>query len=93
MQNKRKLLRALTNRVTNGTLTDAVVQMWNENLLDIKALERLYIGSEVEHRVRAGEVKTRAMEQLSVELGCSYEKIRSAVYCKNTKRKTYGNRN
>ena len=56
--------------------------MWNDKLLDIKALERLYIDNEVEHRVRTGEIKTKAMEQLSVELGCSYEKVRAAVYHK-----------
>jgi len=56
--------------------------MWDEGLLNRKALERLYIGKEVERRVRAGEMKVRAIEQLSEELGCSYEKIRAAVYQK-----------
>ena len=56
--------------------------MWNENLLDKRALERLYINSEVDRRVRAGEGKTKAIEQISQELGCSYEKARGAVYNK-----------
>lgn len=86
MQNKRKLLIALFNKIEARTLTEAVEQMWNEELLDRKALERLYIGSEIERRVRAGEVKTKAIEQLSEELNCSYEKVRTAVYRKNTKR-------
>ena len=92
MYNKRKLLKALSNKIARTSINEAIEQMWNENLLDVRALERLYIGSEVEHRVRAGEVKSRAMEQLSVELGCSYEKIRAAVYHKNIKSKKNENR-
>ena len=82
MHNKRKLLRALTNKIARSSVSEAIEQMWNENLLDVRALERLYIGAEVDHRVRAGEAKTKAMEQLSAELGCSYEKVRAAVYHK-----------
>ncbi len=86
MQNKRKLLIALCNKIEARTLTGAIEQMWNEGMLDRKALERLYIGAEIERRVRAGEAKTRAIEQLSEELNCSYEKVRTAVYRKSTKR-------
>jgi hypothetical protein len=82
MDNKRKLLIALSKRIARTPMKDALEQMWNDKLLDVKALERLYIGTEVEHRVRSGEVKTKAMEQLSIELGCSYEKVRAAVYQK-----------
>ena len=82
MHNKRKLLTALTNKIARASISEAIEQMWNDKLLDIKALERLYIGNEVERRVRAGEVKAKAMEQLSIELGCSYEKVRAAVYQK-----------
>ena len=82
MHNKRKLLTVLSKKIARTSISEALEQMWNEKLLDIKALERLYIGTEVEHRVRSGEVKTKAMEQLSVELGCSYEKVRAAVYPK-----------
>lgn len=86
MQNKRKLLIALCNKIEARTLSGAIEQMWNEGMLDRKALERLYIGAEIERRVRAGEAKTRAIEQLSEELNCSYEKVRTAVYRKSTKR-------
>ena len=82
MRNKRKLLIALMNKIGRNPLPEAIEQMWREELLDIKALERLYINSEVERRVKAGEGKTRAIEQLSQELGCSYEKARGAVYNK-----------
>lgn len=92
MHNKRKLLAVLTSKIARGSIREAIEQMWNENLLDVRALERLYIGTEVEHRVRAGEVKTKAMEQLSTELGCSYEKVRAAVYHKNIKSKRNENR-
>lgn len=82
MYQKRKLLIALLNKVGRNQLHDAIEQMWSEGLLDRRALERLYINSEVERRVKAGEGKTRAIEQLSQELGCSYEKARGAVYYK-----------
>ena len=82
MYHKRKLLIALLNKIGRSPLPDAIEQMWNESLLDKRALERLYINSEVERRVRAGESKTKAIEQLSRELGCSYEKARGAVYYK-----------
>lgn len=80
---KRKLLRSLLNKVQQRPIIEAVEVMWESNLLNRKALEKLYIDNEIERRVRAGEVKMRAMEQLSTELGCSFEKVRSAVYSKN----------
>ena len=82
MDNKRKLLISLYDKIGRSNLPDAIEQMWNEGLLDKRALERLYIGTEIGRRVRAGEVKTQAIEQLSRELNCSYEKIRAAVYHK-----------
>ena len=82
MYHKRKLLIALLSKIGRTPLSDAIEQMWKEDLLDKRALERLYINSEVERRVRAGEGKTKAIEQLSLELGCSYEKARGAVYNK-----------
>ncbi|MBQ2027374.1 MAG: hypothetical protein II214_05695 [Alistipes sp.] len=56
--------------------------MWEQGLLNKRAIERLYINSEIDRRVRAGEIKTNAMKQLSLELDCSYEKIRALVYNK-----------
>jgi hypothetical protein len=87
MNIKRKLLIALLNRVGENRLSDAIERMWQEELLDRRALERLYINAEVDRRVRAGESKTKAIEQLSRELGCSYEKARGAVYYKKEKKK------
>ena len=91
MYNKRKLLISLTQKIGHSSLAEAVELMWHEGWLDKCALERLYIKAEVEHRVRAGEAKTKAIAQLSGELGCSYEKVRAAVYHKNTKTKKNGN--
>lgn len=93
MNNKRKLLTSLIRKLGKSSLMEAVEQMWSEELLDRRALERLYITSEVNHRVRAGEGKTKAIQQLSRELGCSYEKVRAAVYNKNIKTKKNGNTN
>ena len=94
MCNEQKLLISLLNKVQSKGLVGAVKQMWKEGLLDRKALERLYISMEVERRVRNGEIKTRVFEQLSTELGCSYEKVRAAAYHKNKfLRTTNGNTN
>ena len=82
MVNKRKFLNSLLKRVEQRSINESVNLMWEQGLLDKRAVERLYINSEVERRVRAGEVKTRAMQQLSDELGCSYEKVRAVVYNK-----------
>lgn len=87
MKNKRKLLIALLNKVGESRLSEAIERMWQEELLDRRALERLYINAEVDRRVRAGESKTKAIAQLSQELGCSYEKARGAVYYKKEKKK------
>ena len=56
--------------------------MWRQGLLNRIALERLYINNEVARRVRGGEGKIRAIEQIANELGCSYEKVRGVVYSK-----------
>ncbi len=82
MDNRRKLLNSLLRQIGHKNIGSAIEQMWNEGFLNQRALEQLYIGKEVEHRVRAGETKVRAIEQLAKELGCSYEKVRAVVYQK-----------
>ena len=76
------MLTSLLSSVPSGNLHDAVNAMWQRGLLNRVAIERLYIQNEVNRRVRGGEAKMRAIEQLSSELGCSYEKVRGAVYSK-----------
>ena len=83
---ERKLLISLLNVVQNKSLSDAVKEMWQQGLLNKVALERLYINNEVQRRVRAGEIKVRAIDQLSKEMNCSYEKVRAAVYNKQIKK-------
>lgn len=80
--NRQKLVISLLKRVRQQSVRGAIEQMWEEDLLDKKALERLYIVTEVERRVRAGEGKTNALKQLATELDCSYEKVRNIVYKK-----------
>lgn len=82
-QNRRKLITTLLNTLNKMPLHSAVESMWERGLLNEPAVERLYITHEVSRRVRNGEAKVRAIEQLSEELGCSYEKVRGAVYSKN----------
>lgn len=79
---ERKLLTSLLSSVPSGNLHDAVNAMWQRGLLNRVAIERLYIQNEVNRRVRGGEAKMRAIEQISSELGCSYEKVRGVVYNK-----------
>ena len=83
---ERKLLISLLNVVQNKSLSDAVKVMWQQGLLNKVAVERLYISNEVQRRVRAGEIKVRAIDQLSKEMNCSYEKVRAAVYSKQIKK-------
>lgn len=86
-QTEKKLLISLLGKVQNKSLSEAVDIMWQQGLLNRTALERLYISNEVQRRVRAGEVKGRAIEQLSKEMSCSYEKVRFAVYNKRIMKK------
>jgi hypothetical protein len=79
---KRKLQSVLLQKLRSKSIAEAVDVMWESGLLNMTALEKLYISTEVQRRVRAGEVKTRAISQLSQEMSCSYEKVRAAVYCK-----------
>lgn len=88
MNNRRKLLNSLLLQIGHKNIGCAIEQMWNEGFLNQRALEQLYIGREVEHRVRAGETKARAIEQIATELGCSYEKVRAAVYQKKRNSQT-----
>lgn len=68
------------NGLHNMSLHRAIESMWQRGLLNKRAIEMLYIREEVGRRVRAGEVKTQAIKQLSEELNCSFEKVRAAVY-------------
>ena len=72
----------MLDNVHNKSLSEAVSIMWQQGLLNKAAIERLYINNEVQRRVRGGENKTRAIAQVSMELECSYEKARAAVYYK-----------
>lgn len=85
-QTERKLLISLLDQVRDKSLAEAVKTMWQQGLLNRVALERLYINNEVQRRVRAGEMKVRAIDQLSKEMNCSYEKVRAAVYDKQIKK-------
>lgn len=68
------------NGLHNMSLNGAIESMWQRGLLNKRAIEQLYIREEVSRRVRAGEVKVRAIKQISEELNCSFEKVRAAVY-------------
>lgn len=82
MQNRQKFVTQLFRKLKQQCPESVLLQMWNEGLLDKKAVEKLYIISEIERRVRNGEIKTKVMGHLSNELNCSYEKIRGIVYHK-----------
>ena len=81
-QNERKLFISLLHRVEQKSPREAVEYMWQSGLVNRKAIERIYINSEVSRRVRLGESKCKAIEQVSKEMECSFEKVRAAVYSK-----------
>lgn len=78
-----KLIGSLIRDMQSKSSTEVLRELMREGLLNARELERRYIRREVEHRVRNGEKKMRAIEYLASEMGCSYEKARSAVYSKN----------
>ncbi|MBR2031877.1 MAG: hypothetical protein IKA04_06645 [Alistipes sp.] len=82
-RNDRKLLSSLRDAIGAKRGMEVVEYMWQRGLCNRPAVERLYFATEVERRVRAGETKCRAIEQLSKEMSCSYEKVRTAVYTTN----------
>jgi hypothetical protein len=79
---ERKLLHSVLSEVQNKSLAEAVTIMWQQGLLNRIAVEKLYINTEVDRRVRSGEMKVEALRQISNEMECSYEKVRAAVYSK-----------
>ena len=79
-RNERKLMTLLLDNVRGKSTAEAVEKLWNMGVIAKIELEALYISNEVERRVRAGEKKTAAIEQLSSEMSCSYEKVRKIVY-------------
>ena len=79
-RNERKFMVAAMNGLHNMSLNGAIESMWQRGLLNKRAIEQFYIREEVSRRVRAGEVKVRAIKQISEELNCSFEKVRAAVY-------------
>lgn len=74
----------LLDNVRGKSAKEAVEQLWNMGVIAKTQLEAIYISNEVNRRVRAGEKKTYAIEQLSNEMSCSYEKVRSIVYGKRS---------
>lgn len=66
-QNERKLFISLLDRVQQKSPREAVEYMWQSGLVNRKAIERIYITSEVNRRVRLGESKCKAIEQVSKE--------------------------
>ena len=79
-RNDRKLMTLLLDNVRGKSTIEAVEHLWKMGVIAKTPLEALYISNEVERRVRAGEKKTVAIEQLSTEMSCSYEKVRRIVY-------------
>ena len=83
-RNDRKLMTLLLDSVRGMSTKEAVEQLWQMGVIAKTTLEAIYISNEVDRRVRAGEKKTLAIEQLSNEMSCSYEKVRSIVYGKRS---------
>lgn len=59
-----------------------VERLFEAQLVDLRVAERLLMRRAVEMRSRAGEPRCEAMMAVAQEVGCSYEKVRAAVYAK-----------
>ena len=79
---ERRMTHLLKRRLQGKTPTEVVDILWREGLLNRVEIERQYISDEVERRVRDGVGKVRAIEIVAYDIGCSYEKVRAAVYRK-----------
>ena len=78
----KRVLHPLKRMVKGKSPSDIIDMLWREGLLNHLAMERQYIRDEVNHRVRNGESKMRAIEMVAYDIGCSFEKVRSVVYRK-----------
>lgn len=80
--NERKLQTLLFDQLNRKSTSEVVEYIWKSGLVNRKAVEKLYIANEVARRVRAGEGKCRAIEQVADEMCYSYEKVRGVIYAK-----------
>ena len=83
----KRVLHPLKRMVKGKSPSDIIDMLWRGGMLNRLAMEQQYIKDEVAHRVRNGESKMRAMEMVAYDIGCSFEKVRSVVYRKETKTK------
>ncbi len=67
-----------------GQGADAVLlrRLLGRELIDMRAAERAAVRARVAELQRRGAKRVDAMYQAAEEFCCSYEKIRSIIYCK-----------
>ena len=79
-RHEQRVIRAMKRLLADRSANEIVPFLLGEGLLDMAAVERRMIRDEVARRVRGGERKMRAIEEVAYEMNCSYEKARAAVY-------------
>lgn len=79
---ERRLVGTLLQELPRSGTKRLLEQLIEAGLLDLTACERLAMRRQVELLVRQGGRRTAAMVQVAETFGCSYEKVRAAVYRK-----------
>lgn len=78
-----RMLEAIVPESGRMSGTEVLRRLVECGAVDRRSVEAAFARAEVERRVRGGEGRCRAMDEVAFELCCSYEKVRSIVYSRN----------
>lgn len=89
IRHEQNMLYPLYNIVRGRQTCDVVDMLWRRGMLNRAAVERCYFKREVMLRLQDGRAKTKKVAMMDVARisGCSYEKVRAAVYEKRNNQK------
>lgn len=82
MKANEKIINAIMRNIQEQDPHAILSALWEKGLLCQRAAEQLYMQGEIERRVGEGERKYRAIELVAIEMNCSFEKVRAAIYKK-----------
>ena len=85
-QHEKSILYPLYGMVRGRTSNEVIDILWRKGMLNRVALERYYFEREVSRRMReqSDRNKKRVMIDVARESGCSFEKVRAAIYQRQT---------
>lgn len=78
-------LRFLTEQTRGLGREETLVRLFELGVVDGKRCGQAFLRAEVERLVRQGRGRCEAMEETAERCGCSYGKVREAVYYKPKK--------